>query len=49
MSKSKTVKFRLNEKFLFGAPRCIRCGRVLKNGEFMTCDSCKSKLRRSLG
>ncbi len=49
MVKSKTVKFRLNEKFLFGAPRCIRCGKPLRSGEFMTCDSCKAKLRRSFG
>ena len=49
MTKGKTVKFRLNEKFLFGAPRCIRCGKTLRTGEFMTCDSCKAKFRRSFG
>lgn len=43
--RGKTVKFRLNEDFIFGAPRCIRCGKVLKKGEFMICNECKIKAR----
>jgi len=46
--RGKTVKFRLNEKFIFGAARCIRCGRVLKVSEYLICSICKLRMRRNL-
>ncbi len=42
--RGKTQKFKLNEKFIFGAPRCMKCGKNLKLGEFFTCNNCKSKV-----
>lgn len=44
--RGKTERFILNEEFIFGAPRCMRCGRPLKKGEFFICDNCKSKTLR---
>ena len=41
--RGKTERFILNEKFIFGGPRCIRCGHVLKKGEVFICDECKNK------
>ncbi len=41
--RGKTKKFVLNEKFIFGGIRCLRCPRILKSGEFMICDICKNK------
>ena len=39
--RGKTERFILNEKFIFGAPRCIRCGRNLAKGEIFICNRCK--------
>jgi hypothetical protein len=44
-TRGNTERFKLNEDFIFGAPRCIRCGRPLKKGEFMICNSCKLRQR----
>ena len=44
-TRGNTERFKLNEDFIFGAPRCIRCERPLKKGEFMICNSCKSRQR----
>ena len=41
--RGKTERFKLNEKFIFGAPRCIRCGKSLKKGEIFICTICKNK------
>jgi len=46
--RGKTERFVINEKFIFGAPRCMRCGKVLKKGEMGICDLCKLALRRAL-
>lgn len=46
--RGKTRRFILNEKFIFGAPRCIRCGKVLRKGEYLICTECKIKIRRKL-
>jgi hypothetical protein len=43
--KIDLARFILNEEFIFGAPRCIRCGRSLKKGEQIICTSCKNKRR----
>ena len=43
--RGRTVKFRLNEDFLFGAPRCMSCGCTLKPGEIMICLDCRRKRR----
>lgn len=43
MSRGKTVKFRLNEKFIFGNRRCMRCGKVLRRGELIICNDCKRR------
>ncbi len=45
-TRGRTERFVLNEKFIFGAPRCIKCGRVLKRGEGIVCDNCKRRFRR---
>lgn len=43
MSRGKTVKFRLNEKFIFGNRRCMRCGSTLKKTEVFICNDCKRR------
>lgn len=45
-TRGRTERFVLNEKFIFGAPRCIKCGRVLSRGEMIVCDNCKRRLGR---
>ncbi len=42
--RGKTERFVLNEKFIFGAPRCMRCGRNLEKGELFICRNCKRKV-----
>ena len=42
--RGKTERFILNEEFIFGAPRCIRCGRVLKEHEILICSKCKTPI-----
>lgn len=42
-TRGKTERFTLNEEFIFGAPRCIRCGNLLKKHEYLICDECKNK------
>ena len=41
MARAKTERFVLNEEFIFGGPRCIRCGKVLTKKERMICNKCK--------
>ncbi len=41
--RGKTERFVLNEEFIFGAPRCIRCGRALEKGSLFICARCKSR------
>ena len=41
--RGKTKKFVLNEDFIFGAPRCLRCGKVLKSNEMILCNNCKDR------
>lgn len=43
ITRGKTERFLLNEKFIFGASRCMRCGNVLKSGEVFVCNNCKRK------
>ena len=40
--RGKTKRFVLNEQFIFGAPRCLRCGRLLESGLSFICEVCKS-------
>ncbi len=42
VKRGKTQRFRLNEEFIFGAPRCMRCRKVLKDGEDFICRSCEA-------
>ena len=48
VKRGKTERFFLNEKFIFGAPRCIRCGNVLKKGENIICNNCRLKIKREI-
>ncbi len=41
--RGKTIRFELNENFIFGAPRCMRCGKPLKKGEEVICNECKKR------
>lgn len=41
--RGKTERFVLNEEFIFGAPRCMRCGKALKQDEEFICNNCKRK------
>lgn len=42
-TRSPKTLYVLNEDLLFGGPRCIRCGNVLKKGEKLICAECKRK------
>lgn len=42
-TRGKTQRFTINKKFIFGASRCMRCGKTMNSGEKMICNLCKEK------
>lgn len=37
VKRGKTQRFRLNEDYIFGGPRCMRCRKVLQDDEKFIC------------
>lgn len=43
-TRSKTQRWILNEEFIFGGKRCIRCSKVMsKKEKGLICEECKNK------
>lgn len=44
-TRGKTQRFSINEKYIFGGYRCMRCGEVVKDEESMNfiCQQCKKR------